>query len=126
MCLGVFHLRFILFGTLWVFLDLGGYFIPHFREVFDNYLLKHFIMPFLLVCFFWDTYDLNVGAFNFVPEVSEVFLISFNSFSFFLYASFISTILSSISVILFSASVIRLFLPSRVFLISVIALFIIV
>ena len=39
-------------------------------------------MPFLFV-FFWDTYDLNVGAFNIVLEVSEVVLISFNSFLFF-------------------------------------------
>ena len=82
MCLGVFHLKFILFGTLWVFLGLGGYFIPHFRQVFDSYLLKHFLMPFLLVFFFWDTYDSNVGAFNVVPEVSEIVVISFNSFSF--------------------------------------------
>ena len=31
-------------------------------------------MVFLFV-FFWDLYDLNVGAFNIVPEVSEVVLI---------------------------------------------------
>ena len=48
MCLGGFHLGFILFGTLWVFLDLGGYFLPHFREVF-NYYLKYFLIPFLFV-----------------------------------------------------------------------------
>ena len=64
------------------FLDLGGCFIPHFREVFDYYLLKYFLVPpffFFLVFFFWDTYDSNVGVFNIVPEVSEVVLISFNS-----------------------------------------------
>ena len=61
------------------FLDLGGYFLPHFREVFNYYLFKYFLMPFLFV-FFWDSYDSNVGAFNIVPEVSEVVLISFNSF----------------------------------------------
>ena len=61
------------------FLDLGGYFLPYFREVFNYYLLKYFLMVFLFV-FFWDSYDLNVGAFNIVPEVSEVVLISFNSF----------------------------------------------
>ena len=38
----------------------------------------------LLVFLFWDSYDSNVGAFNIVPEVSEVVLISFNSFFFFL------------------------------------------
>ena len=30
------------------FLDLGGYFFPHFREVFNYYLLKYFLMAFLL------------------------------------------------------------------------------
>ena len=62
------------------FLDLGGYFLPHFREVFNSYLLKYFLMPFLFVVVFWDSYDSNVGEFNIVPEVSEVVLISFNSF----------------------------------------------
>ena len=45
------------------FLDLGDYFLLHFREVFNCYLFKYFLMPFLFV-FFWSTYDLNVGAFN--------------------------------------------------------------
>ena len=95
------------------FLDLGGYFLSHFREVF-NYYLKFFLMTFLFVFFFWDSYNSNVGAFNIVPEVSEVVLISFNSFLFFPLCSFISTILSSTSLIL-SASVILLLVPSRVF-----------
>ena len=104
------------------FLDLGGYFLPHFREVFNYYLLKYFLMVFLFVFFFWDSCDLNVGAFNIVSEVSVVILIYFNSF--FFSASFISTNLSSNSLILSSASVILLLVPSRVLLISVIALFI--
>ena len=45
------------------FLDLGGYFLPYFMEVLNYYLLMYFLMPFLFV-FFWDSYDLNVGAFN--------------------------------------------------------------
>ena len=107
------------------FLDVGGCFLPHIREVFDYYLLKYFLTHFLFVFFFWDTYDSNVGAFNFVPEVSEFVLISFDTFfSFFLCASFISTILSSTSPILSSASVILLLVPSRVLLISITALFI--
>ena len=84
MCLGVFHLGFILFGILG-FLDLGGYFLPHFRDVFNSYLFRYFLMVFLFVFFFWDSYDSNVGTFNFVIEVSEVVLISFNSF--FLFSS---------------------------------------
>ena len=61
------------------FLDVGDYFLPHFREVFNYYLLKYSLMVFLFV-FFWNSYDSNVGAFNIVPEVSEIVLISFNSF----------------------------------------------
>ena len=106
------------------FLDLGDYFLPHFREVFNYYFLKYFLMVFLFV-FFWDSYDSNVGAFNTVLEVSEIVLISLIRFSFFLSDSFISTILSSTSLILFSASVILLFVASRVFLISFFALFLI-
>ena len=65
------------------FLDLGGYFLPHFREVFNYYLLKYFLMVFLFVFFFWDSYNLNIGAFNPVLKVSEIVLITFNSFFFF-------------------------------------------
>ena len=98
------------------FLDLGDYFLPHFREVFNYYLLKYVLMVFLFVFFFWDSYDSNVGTFNTVLEVSEIVLISFNSFFFcFLSDSFISTILSSVLLILSSASVILLFVASRVF-----------
>ena len=68
------------------------------------------------------TEDLNGGAFNVGPEVSEVILIS-SAFS--LSPSFISTIISSTSLILSSTSVILLFVPFRVFLISVITFFII-
>ena len=39
------------------FLDLGGYFLCHFREVFNYYLPKYFLMAFLFVFFFWDSYD---------------------------------------------------------------------
>ena len=66
------------------FLDLGGYFLPHFREIFNYYLLKYFLMAFLFVFFFWSSCDLNAGEFNFVPEVSELssFFLKF-LFSFF-------------------------------------------
>ena len=104
-------------------MDLGDYFLPHFREVFSYYLLKYFLIVFLFVFFFWGSYDLNVGMFDIIPEVSEVVLISFDSFS--LSVSFISTILFSTSLILSSASIILLLVPSRVFLILFIALLII-
>ena len=95
------------------FLDMDEYFLPHFMEVFDYFLLKYFLMVSPFVFFLWDAYDSNVGAFKIVPEVSEVVLISFNSF--FLSTSFIYTILSSTSLILSSASVILLLVPTRVF-----------
>ena len=40
-------------------------------------------MVFRFVFFFWDSYDSNVGASNIVPEVSDIVLISFNSFLFY-------------------------------------------
>ena len=96
------------------FLDLGDYFLPHFGEVF-NYYFKYFLMVFLFVFFFWDSYDSNVGAFNTVLEVSEIVLILLIRVSFFLSVSFISTILYSTLLIQSSASVILLFVPSRMF-----------
>ena len=84
MCLGVFCLGFILFRTLWVAWTWVTISFPHFREVFNYYLLKYFLVAFLSV-FFWDSYDSNVGMFNIFSEVSEVVLISFNSF--FLFSS---------------------------------------
>ena len=65
------------------FLNLGDYFLPHFRDVFNCYLLKYFLMAFLSVFFFWDSYGSNFGAFDIVPEVSEFVLISFDSFFYF-------------------------------------------
>ena len=90
------HLCMSLYGTL-CFLDLCGYFLPHFREVFAHNLLKCFLMPRPFV--FWDSYNSNVWVLNVVPEVCETVLISF--YSLFHSASVISTILSSSSFILF-------------------------
>ena len=99
------------------FLDLGDYFCPHFREVFNYYLLQYFLRVFLS-----SSGTPMIRAFNIVPEVFEVVLISFNFFFlFFLSVSFISTFQSSTSLILSSASIILLFVPSRVFLISFIS-----
>ena len=84
MCLGVFYLGFILFGTLWVSWTWVGYFLPHFREVFNYYLLRYFLMAFLFV-FFWNSYDSDVWAFDIVLEVSVVVLVSFHSFFFLLH-----------------------------------------
>ena len=81
-------------------------------------------MPFPFVFFFWDTYDSNVGVFNIAPEVrlsSVLFILLFS----FLLASLISIILSSHSLMLSYILVTLKLVLSRVFLISVIALFII-
>ena len=106
-------------------LDLGDYFLPHCREVFNYYLLKYFLMVFLFVFFFWDSYDSNVGAFNIVPEGSEVVLISFNSFFFFpLWFIYFYHSIFYFTNCIFCLYYILLFVPSRVFLISFFALFI--
>ena len=110
------------------FLGLGWLFPSHFREAFNYYLLKYFLRPVLFV-FFWDSYDSNVGAFNIVPEVSKVVLISFNSFfvclfSFLLHLFTLFYLPPHLSYLL-PQLVILLLIPSRVLLISVITLFII-
>ena len=105
------------------FLDLGGYFLPHSREVFNYYLLKYFLTAFLFVFFFWDSMIRMLGHLTLsqMPLRLSSFLLIL--FSFFLSALFISTTLSSTSLILSYASVILLLVPFRVLLISVIALF---
>ena len=86
MCVGVFLLGFILYGTLH-FLDLGDYFLFYVREVFNSNLFRYFLRPFLFLVFFWDPYNSNVGAFN-VLEVSDTVLISFHSFFLFCSSDF--------------------------------------
>ena len=79
MCLGVFHLAFS-YSDLSGFLRLGWLLPSPFYGSFQLLSHKYFLMPFIFVFFFWDSYDLNGGTFNIVPEVSEVVFISFNSF----------------------------------------------
>ena len=67
-CLGVFLLGFIFPGTL-CFLDLVDYFLSHVWEVFQLLPLEIFSQV-LSFFSFWDPYNVNVGAFNVVPEVS--------------------------------------------------------
>ena len=104
------------------FLGLGDYFLPHFREVFNYYLLKYFLMVFLFVFFFWDSYGTPMiqmlGCLTLSQRSLKLSSFLLIHFSFFLSDSFISTILYSTSLILYSASVILLLVPSRVFLIS--------
>ena len=124
MCLGMFLLGFILCGTLcssWTWLTISFPLLGKFSTIF-----KYFLRPFLFLFFFWDPYNLNAGAFNIVPDVSETVLILFILFSLFCSVVVISTILSSKSLIYSSASNILLLIPSREFLTSFIVLFIMV
>ena len=55
---------FVLDLSLWDtlgFFILDVYSLSHFREVFNYFLLKYFLMPFPFVLFLQETYDLNVG-----------------------------------------------------------------
>ena len=106
-------------------LDLGDYFLPHFMDIFNYYLLKYFPMAFRFVFFFWDAYDSNIGAFHIIPEVPECVFISFNPFFFFPLCLIYFHLSIFHLTILSCASVIVLLVPSRVLLISGIALFII-
>ena len=56
------------------FLDLGGYFLSHIREVVNYNFFKYILSPFLFLFFFYYPYNSNIGAFNVVPEVSETVL----------------------------------------------------
>ena len=105
-------------------LDLIDYFLFHVGEIFNHNLFKIFLIPFLFLFFFWDPYNSNGCAFDIVPEVCEMILSSFHSFSLFCSSEVISTVLSSSSLIHSFASDILLLISSRVFSISVVVLFV--
>ena len=77
---------------LWVYpvwdslplLELIYYFLFHVGEIFNYNLFKIFLILFLFLLFFWNSYNFNVGTFNIVPEVSETILSYFHSFYFIL------------------------------------------
>ena len=114
MCPGVFLLGFILYGTLCL-LDLIDYFLFHVGEIFIYNLFKNFFIPFLFLFFFWNSYNLNVGVFDMVPEFSETILSSFHSFTSFYSSEVISTTFSSCLLIRSSASDILLLIPLECF-----------
>ena len=119
-------LAFILLGTLWVSWT---------SVIISLSILGKFSTIISSSIFSWSFFLSSSSSGIPIIRMLERFLLSWRSlslssfllihFSFFLSDSFISTILSSTSLILSSASVILLFVPSRVFLISFIALFII-
>ena len=79
MCLGVSSWVYPVWDSLCL-LDLIDYFLFHVGEIFNYNLFKNFIILF----FSWDPYNLNAGAFDIVPEVSETVLSAFHSFYFIL------------------------------------------
>ena len=87
MCLGVcFSLDLSCMG-LSALPGLDDYFLPHIKDVFNYNLFQYFLSPFLFLFLFWDPYNLNVGVFNVVSEVSETVLNSFHCFFFILLCS---------------------------------------
>ena len=100
------------------------YFLFYVAEIFNYNLFKKFLINFVFFFFFWDPYNSNAGAFDIVPEVSETILSSFHSFHFILlFRSYFHHFIFQLTD-LFFASDILLRIPSRVFLISVIMLFV--
>ena len=122
MCLGVFRLGFILFGTLcvsWTRVIISFPIVGKFSTIISSRI------------FSWSSF-LSSSSGTPIIQMLEHFILSWRSLrlssfllircSCFLSDSFISTILSSISLILSFASDILLFVAFRVFLISFIAL----
>ena len=83
MCLGVFLLRFTLYGTLcasWTWLTISFSMLGKLSTIISSKIFSYHFFFF----FSWDPYNLNVGAFDIVPEVSETIPSSFHSFYFIL------------------------------------------
>ena len=61
---------------------------------FLTMIFSNFLKPFLFLLLFWDQYNLNIDAFNIVPEVFETVLNSLHLSCLFCSSAIISTILS--------------------------------
>ena len=124
MCLDVFLLGFILYGTLcasWIWLNISFSMLGNFSTIISS---KIFLYPF----FFFSSSGNPVIQMLVHLILSQTSLrlssVIFILFILFFSSKVISTILSSSSLIYSSASDILLLMPCRVFLISVIVLFI--
>jgi len=122
MCLSMFVLVFILYWTLctsWTWLTISFLMLWTFLNVVSQKCSQT-----LFLSFFWDAYNLNVGAFNITLEVSETMLNAFHLFSFILlFSSYFHHAIFQLPYPLFCLSFLLL-IPSRVFLISLIVLFV--
>ena len=125
MFLEVFRLGFILFGTLWVSWSWVIISFPIFGKFSTIISSSVFSWSFCLSSCSGTPMIRVLGHLSLSWRSLRLSSFLLIRFYFFLSDSFISTILSSTSLILFFASVILLFVLSRVFLISFIALIII-
>ena len=85
-------------------LDLVDYFLSHISEVINSNLFKYFLSPFLFLFFFWDPYNRMLVRLMLSQRSVRLSSILFIPFSLFSSVVVISTILSSRSLILSSAS----------------------
>ena len=118
----MFLLGFNLYGTLCL-LDLIDYFLFHVGEIFNYNLFKNFLIPFLFL-FFWGPIIRMLVHLILSQKPLQLSWVLFIAFTLFCSSEVISTILSSSSLIRSSASDILLLIPSSIFLISVIVLFV--
>ena len=126
MCLGVFLLRFILYGTLcasWTWLTISFSMLGKFSTIISS---KFFSYPFFFSSSGTPIIQMLEMLVHLILSQKSLRLSSilFILFTLFCSSEVISIILSSRSLIGSSASDILLSIPSRVFLISVIVLFV--
>ena len=104
-------------------LDLIDYFLFHVVEIFNYSLFQNFLIPFLFL-FFWDPRIRMLLCLILSQRSLSLSSILFILFTLLCSSEVISTILSSSSLIRSSASYIILLILSKIFLISVIVLFV--
>ena len=116
MCLGMFHLGFMLFGTLWVSWTWVAISFPILGKFSTIISSSIFSWSFFLSSSSGTPMIQMLGHLTLSQMYLRLSLFLLILFSFFLSASFVSTILSSTSLILSSASVILLLVPSVILL----------